>query len=169
MEQLLFIWSWIIWILLFIIWLLNKNNDVLKKYMSFSALIWALNMYLNWQFSWALINLLNFVRNYFSIWSINFSKKRKYSLVISYFTFYVIIWYLLNNNYWFIPVIWSTIGLISLFLTKWLTSRILLILWNLTWFSYAIINNNLFWIILEIIVFSTMIYSLIKNKFKFEN
>lgn len=168
-SETLFIASWFIWIFLFIIWLINKNNDVLKKYMSFSAAIWALNMYLNWQLSWALINVINFVRNYFAIGSINFSRRRKYSLVASYFVFYVIIWYLLQQNYWYIPVVWSTIGLIALFLTKWLTSRLFLIFWTLTWLLYAILNSNIFGIVLEIIVFTTMMYSLFKNKFTFEN
>lgn len=84
--------------------------------MAWSALVWALNMLLNWQLAWAMINVVNFFRNILSKNSISFTKRKKWWLSIVYITIYLAFAYVLSDQYWYLPVIASTIWVISLFL-----------------------------------------------------
>lgn len=154
-------------VILFIIGLQFKSNNKLKKYMTIASLIAALNMLMIGQYSGMAINIINFFRNILSL-NIQLIEKFKHLISFGFVSSYVIVQYFIEDKYWYLPILASTIGMVAIFYLKGVYVRYSLLLGTTTWLLYAIAHNNIYGIILESIVICSFISSFILNKFKYE-
>ena len=155
-------------VLIFVVGLQFKCNDKLKKYMTVGSLIAATNMFLMGQYSGMVINIINFFRN---ILSLNMSFIEKYKHIVSFIfvSSYVAIQYFIQDQYWYLPVLASTVGLVAVFYLKGIYVRYSLLLGTLTWLSYALLHGNIYGVILESLVVCSFISSFIVNKMEYED
>jgi hypothetical protein len=157
----------ILCVFLFVVGLHFKSNIILKKTMTVTSLITALNMLANEQYSGAIINCINFFRNILSF-AIDI-QKIKHILFVFFISIYLTIQFFLEDKYWYLPFFASSLGLIALFYFNGFKTRLILFFGTVIWFSYAILHQNIYSIVLEIFVIISFLSSLFFHKFDFKD
>lgn len=160
--------SGFICVMIFVIGLQFGSNNKLKKYMSAGALVAAFNMFLMQQYSGMIINIINFFRNILSL-KINNVERYKHLFSFIFISSYVAVQYFINDLYWYLPILASTVGIVALFYLKGLYVRLCLFLGTSLWLLYAFLHGNMYGVILETLVLSSFIVSFIKNKMQYQN
>ena len=136
--------------------------------MILNSLIKAINMFLNNQYSGMFINLVNFFRNILSLKALDMKKGRNYYF-ISFIAFYFLINFFVIDQYLYLPILGSSLGLFSLFYMERFKMRLVLFFGSNIWFLYAILHENLYGMILGSLTIISFFSSFLINRFNFEN
>jgi hypothetical protein len=153
-------------VILFMVGIHFKSNEKLKKVMIFNALLKSINMFFNQQYSGMIVNIINFFRNILSLKSLDM-KKSKHYYVLFFALFYILIQYFLKDNYWYLPIIGSTLGLISLFYLKNVRMRLCLLSGSSVWLVYAVLHGNIYGVILGSLTIVSFFSSFVFNGFNY--
>lgn len=139
----------IIGFIAFILWviaLLNKNDNKTKSIQWASLFLWVAHYYIFWLYTWLVSDLLWWFRNFLSM------RYKKNKLVISIlFVLYLTTWYVAYDNiYSVFPIISWLIATSAYFYLEWIKLRLVMLTTSFLWIVYNYFWYSLWWMIADI-------------------